>query len=104
MDHEPGGMTLSEEDRRLVGLWAADCAERVLPLFEAKALSDTRPRAAIEGIRAFARGEKRKGQLRSPRLGGLRSGTRGRRSGCRSRRSRRGPRSGNPLRPRTDNT
>ena len=38
MDQEP--MTLSEEDRRLVGLWAADCAERVLPLFEAKALEE----------------------------------------------------------------
>jgi hypothetical protein len=56
MDHEPGGMTLSEEDRRLVGLWAADCAERALPLFEVKAPSDTRPREAIEGIQAFARG------------------------------------------------
>jgi hypothetical protein len=65
MDRERGGMTLSEEDRRLVGLWAADCAERVLPLFEAKARSDARPREAIEGIRAFARGETRKGQLRS---------------------------------------
>ena len=65
MDHEPGWMTLSEEDRRLVGLWAADCAERVLPLFEAKAPSDTRPRGAIEGIRAFARGGKRTARLRS---------------------------------------
>jgi len=58
-------MTLSEEDRRFVGLWAADCAERVLPLFEAKAPSDTRPREAIEGIRAYARGGKRTAQLRS---------------------------------------
>jgi len=65
MDREPGRMTLSDEDRRLVGLWAADCAERVLPLFEAKAPSDTRPREAIEGIRAFARGGKRTAQLRS---------------------------------------
>ena len=65
MDHEPGSMTLSEEDRRLVGFWAADCAERVLPLFEAKAPSDTRPREAIEGIRAFARGGKRTARLRS---------------------------------------
>jgi Imm-5 like putative immunity protein len=63
MDQEP--MTLSEEDRRLVGLWAADCAERVLPLFEAKAPSDTRPREAIEGIRVFARGGKRTARLRS---------------------------------------
>ncbi|WNG42004.1 hypothetical protein F0U60_17875 [Archangium minus] len=58
-------MTLSDEDRRFVGLWAADCAERVLPLFEAQAPSDTRPREAIEGIRAFARGGKRTAQLRS---------------------------------------
>ncbi len=58
-------MTLSEEDRRLVALWAADCAERVLPLFEAKAPSDTRPREATEGIRAFARGGKRTARLRS---------------------------------------
>jgi hypothetical protein len=65
MDHEPGRMTLSEEDRRLLGLWAADCAERALPLFEAKAPSDTRPREAIEGIRAFARGGKRTARLRS---------------------------------------
>lgn len=49
----------------MVGPWAADCAERVLPLFEAKAPSDGRPRQAIEGIRAFARGEKRIGELRS---------------------------------------
>src|SRR5262249_34948330 len=58
-------MTLSEEDRRLVGVWAADCAESVLPLFEAKVPSDTRPREAIEGIRAFARGGKRTAKLRS---------------------------------------
>lgn len=62
MDPEPGGMTLSEEDRRLVGLWAADCAERVLPLFEAEAPSDARPRKAIEGTRAFALGGKASGQ------------------------------------------
>jgi hypothetical protein len=71
MDHEPGPMTLTEEDLRLVGLWAADCAERVLPLFEAKAPSDTRPREAIEGIRAFARGGKRTARLRSLALAAL---------------------------------
>jgi len=65
MNHEPSSMTLSDEERRLLGLWAADCAERVLPLFEAKAPSDTRPREAIEGIRAFAHGGKRTAQLRS---------------------------------------
>src|SRR5579884_101670 len=51
--------TLSEADRRLVAVWAADCAERVLGLFEAEAPGDLRPRQAIEGLRAFARGELR---------------------------------------------
>ena len=54
-----------EEDRRLVAHWAADCAERVLALFEAKAPSDTRPREAIEGARAFALDGKRTDHLRS---------------------------------------
>jgi hypothetical protein len=48
---------LSEADRRLVAAWAADCAERVLGLFEAEAPADDRPRAAIARARAFARGE-----------------------------------------------
>ena len=38
-------------------MWAADCAERVLGLFEAEALGDSRPRDAIARTRAFARGE-----------------------------------------------
>jgi hypothetical protein len=49
--------TLSESDRRIVAAWAADCAERVLGLFEAEAPDDGRPRAAIARARAFARGE-----------------------------------------------
>ncbi len=49
--------TLSETDRRTVAGWAADCAERVLGLFEAEAPWDTRPRDAIARTRAFARGE-----------------------------------------------
>lgn len=49
--------TLSEADRRVVAAWAADCAERVLGLFEAKAPRDGRPREAIARTRAFARGE-----------------------------------------------
>lgn len=49
--------TLSETDRRTVALWAADCAERVLPLFEAGAPSDARPADAIARARAFGRGE-----------------------------------------------
>lgn len=49
--------TLSESDRRLVAEWAADCAERVLGLFETETPGDDRPRAAIARARAFARGE-----------------------------------------------
>lgn len=48
---------LSESDRRLVALWAAECAERVLPLFEAEAPDDDRARDGIARARAFGRGE-----------------------------------------------
>jgi hypothetical protein len=49
--------SLSENDRRLVAAWAADCAERVLPLFEAEAPLDDRARDGIRRARAFSRGE-----------------------------------------------
>ena len=49
--------SLSEADRRVVATWAADCAERVLVLFEAEAPTDGRPRDAIARTRAFAQGE-----------------------------------------------
>lgn len=49
--------TLSEADRRIVAAWAADCAERVVGLFEVEAPGDSRPRDAIDRLRAFARGE-----------------------------------------------
>ena len=38
-------------------LYAADCAERVLPLFERAWPADDRPRKAIEAARAYSRGE-----------------------------------------------
>ena len=53
----PSPQALSVSDRRLVARWAADCAERVLPLFEAEAPHDLRPRDAIARTRAFAAGE-----------------------------------------------
>jgi hypothetical protein len=65
MERQPGALTLSEDDRRVVAVWAADCAERTLRLFEAQAPSDTRPREAIDGVRAFARGELRIGPARA---------------------------------------
>lgn len=48
---------LSEPERRLLAGWAADCAERVLPLFEREAPHDERARDAIARARAFCRGE-----------------------------------------------
>jgi hypothetical protein len=57
MKKEPGPLTLSEDDRRIVAVWAASCAELTLPRFEAVAVGDVRPRDAIEGARAFAREE-----------------------------------------------
>ncbi|MFF1902906.1 putative immunity protein [Kitasatospora sp. NPDC058218] len=62
---------ISDEDRRLLGAWAADCAERVLPLFEARASADTRPREAVEGIRVFTRDGRRTAQLRSVAVAAL---------------------------------
>jgi hypothetical protein len=51
-----GGM-LTDSDHQLLALWAAACAEHVLPFFEAAEPSDSRPRHAIEQVRAWARGE-----------------------------------------------
>jgi hypothetical protein len=56
---------LSLESLRALGSWAADCAERALPIYEKQAEADSRPRAALEGIRVFAAGGKRTAQLRS---------------------------------------
>ncbi|MFS2031793.1 putative immunity protein, partial [Curtobacterium sp. CT11-45] len=53
----PSPQSLTEADRRIVAGWAADCAERVLPLFEREAPTDGRARDAIERARAFSRGE-----------------------------------------------
>lgn len=51
------GGTLQDDDHRLLALWAADCAERVLHLFEQVRPEDDRPRLAIELARAWTRGE-----------------------------------------------
>ena len=41
-------------DQRTLALWAADCAERVLPRFEERHPEDHRPRRAIEALRTWA--------------------------------------------------
>src|SRR4051812_45918726 len=51
------GGTLTDPDHHLLAVWAADCAEHVLHLFELVRPEDDRPRLAIERGRAWARGE-----------------------------------------------
>jgi len=45
----------SKQDQRLLAIWAADCAERVLPFFEKAYPKDDRPRKAIETCRTWVR-------------------------------------------------
>jgi hypothetical protein len=40
-----------------IARWATNCAERALPVFEERRPHDDRPRAAIESLRAWERGE-----------------------------------------------
>jgi hypothetical protein len=56
--HRGGPLTLAEH--RLLAAWAADCAERLLPLFELHR-SDGRPRQAVEVGRAWVRCEVKTG-------------------------------------------
>ncbi len=58
------GGSLTDSDHRLLALWAAVCAEHVLYLFESAQAMDSRPRQAIEQIRAWARGEIKMSQAR----------------------------------------
>ncbi len=51
------GGTLTDSDHQLLALWAATCADHVLPLFEAARPADPRPRQAIAQARAWVRGE-----------------------------------------------
>jgi hypothetical protein len=59
-----GGL-LTDDDHRLLALWAAACAEHVLHLFEEVQPADTRPRGAIAAIRAWTRGEIRMSESRA---------------------------------------
>jgi hypothetical protein len=51
------GGTLTDADHRLLALWAAACADHVLPLFQAARPHDLRPHQAVEHARAWAAGE-----------------------------------------------
>ena len=43
-------------DQKLLAVWACECAERVLAVFEQARPDDDRPRRAIEASRAWVRG------------------------------------------------
>ena len=45
------------EEHKLCAIWAAECAEHVLDMFEKDHPEDNRPRKAIEAGRAWVRGE-----------------------------------------------
>lgn len=62
-----GGL-LRRDKHRLLAAWAADCAERVLPLFE-RTSSDERPRCAVAIARAWAKGEVSVGQAQKAAVG-----------------------------------
>lgn len=74
MSGKLGNSTQEQALLRAVALWAVDCAERALPIFERHHSTDTRPREAIEGGRAFGRGKKRDKRLRIVALAALRVG------------------------------
>jgi hypothetical protein len=61
-------LRLEERDHRSLVLWAAECAERVLPYFEEKHPEDKRPRDALEAGRGLVRGEVSMSQVRSAAL------------------------------------
>jgi len=64
MKKEKAYFELSLELLRVLGGWAADCAERALSIYEELNNGDTRPHEAINGIRVFAAGGNRNAKLR----------------------------------------
>jgi hypothetical protein len=59
------GGALQDSDHHLLAIWAADCAQHVLHLFEEVQPNDDRPRRAIELARAWTRGEIKMSQSRA---------------------------------------
>lgn len=56
-------MKISLTEHKLLALWAADCAEHVLHVFESTSVDD-RPRKAIDAIRAWVLGEMKMTEVR----------------------------------------
>jgi hypothetical protein len=58
-------VTMAVDDLRPVALWAADCAERALSLYEDCVAGDHRPRDAIGSARLFGHGQRRDKAMRA---------------------------------------
>ncbi|MFH0767401.1 MAG: putative immunity protein [Bacillota bacterium] len=54
---QPLRALIEEQKHRTLVLWAIDCADRLLSLFEENHLDDTRPREALEKAKAWSLGE-----------------------------------------------
>lgn len=59
------GGSLTDENHRLLALWAATCAEHVLHYFEEEKPGDKRPRHAIQQVHAWIRDEVTMAQSRT---------------------------------------
>ncbi len=59
------GGRLTTADHRLLVRWAASCAQRVLPIFEAELPADARPADAIAVALSWSKGEATVGQART---------------------------------------
>ena len=51
--HQEFWVFFNKDDHKALALWAADCAEHVLPFFEEEYPEDPRPRAAIQTLREW---------------------------------------------------
>ena len=71
MGHED--IPLSLDELRQLSLWTAECAEHSLPLYEAAAPDDRRPRDAIEVVRLFGAGGKRTKAIRTAAFAALKA-------------------------------
>lgn len=58
MDPDAADPTLPESDRRELISWAVDSVERLLPTYDQIAPGDERLTEALDGARAFARGQR----------------------------------------------
>jgi immunity protein 5 of polymorphic toxin system len=61
---ESNKIEVGEHELREIAGYAADCARKVLPIFEQSLSADRRPRDAIDAAHAFAGGSQRTGALR----------------------------------------